>query len=143
VISQGSSRTKAQETKFITEIGKFMKAKKSLFLWSDNTPYHVETDLVLKHFFNGMHMNGAYYGDKIITEGKINENSHFDKNHSIAYGLRNLHEGITICSPQNTHKDFKHFAYNSNNEPLVTYAEENEDHGRIILDCGFTKLFKS
>jgi len=21
------------------------------------------------------------------------------------------------------------------------YAEENENHGRIILDCGFTKLY--
>ena len=38
-------------------------------------------------------------------------------------------------------KDFEIFAYNSKNEPLVVYAEETESHGRIILDCGFTKLF--
>ena len=52
-----------------------------------------------------------------------------------------MHEGITICHPVKTHKDFTNFAYNSNNEPLVLYAEENENHGRIIIDCGFTKLF--
>jgi len=39
------------------------------------------------------------------------------------------------------HPDFKIFAYNSNNEPLVLYSEENENHGRIIYDFGFTKLF--
>ena len=30
---------------------------------------------------------------------------------------------------------------NSNGEDLVLYAEESEEHGRIILDFGFTKLF--
>jgi hypothetical protein len=55
--------------------------------------------------------------------------------------LNNIHEGITICHPEKTHKDFQIFAYNSNNEPLVLFAEENENHGRIIIDCGFTKLY--
>jgi hypothetical protein len=55
--------------------------------------------------------------------------------------LNNLHEGITICQPFKTHPDFKVFAYNSNNEPMVLYAEKNEKHGRIIIDTGFTKLF--
>lgn len=41
------------------------------------------------------------------------------------------------------HKDFEIFAYNSNNEPLVLFSEENENHGRIILDFGFTKLYAS
>jgi len=61
--------------------------------------------------------------------------------HTISYGLRNLHEGITICHPDKIHKDFTIFAYNSNNEPLIVYADENENHGRIIVDCGFTKLY--
>ena len=40
-------------------------------------------------------------------------------NHSIAYGLNNLHEGINISHPVNKHKDFKIFAYNSKSEPMV------------------------
>lgn len=39
------------------------------------------------------------------------------------------------------HPDFKHFALNSEGNPLISYAEENENHGRIILDCGYTKLY--
>ena len=55
--------------------------------------------------------------------------------------MNNLHEGITICHPEKIHPDFKVIAHNSNNEPLVLIAEENENHGRIILDTGFTKLY--
>ena len=63
-------------------------------------------------------------------------------NHAIAYGLNNIHEGITICHPEKQpEKAFEIFAYNSNNEPLVLFADENENHGRIILDFGFTKLY--
>jgi len=39
--------------------------------------------------------------------------------------------------------EFKIFAYNSKNEPLVLYSDENEKHGRIIVDFGFTKLYPS
>jgi len=52
-----------------------------------------------------------------------------------------LHEGITISHPEKIHKDFNIFAYNSNNEPLIVFADENDNHGRIIVDCGYTKLF--
>ena len=55
--------------------------------------------------------------------------------------MNNLHEGITICHPENTHKDFEVFAFNSNNEPLILVSEENESHGRIVVDTGFTKLY--
>ena len=54
--------------------------------------------------------------------------------------MNNINEGVTICHPENIHEDFEIFAYNSNNEPLVLYAEENANHGRIIVDCGYTKL---
>lgn len=48
--------------------------------------------------------------------------------------MNNLHEGITISHPVKMHDDFKVFAINSNNEPLILYADENENHGRIIID---------
>ena len=39
-----------------------MKAKKSLYLWSDNDPLFWYTNLILEHYFNGMKMKGNYYG---------------------------------------------------------------------------------
>ena len=37
-----------------------MKAKKSLFLWSDNDPLYFLTNLVLKKYFNGMYMKETF-----------------------------------------------------------------------------------
>ena len=52
-----------------------------------------------------------------------------------------MYEGITISSAKNIHPDFKIFAKNTNDEPCVLYAEENDQHGRILIDTGFTKLY--
>lgn len=49
-----------------------MKAKKSLFLWSDNEPLYEYTNLVLKKYFNGMEMKGNYIGMKPITKSNDN-----------------------------------------------------------------------
>ena len=57
--------------------------------------------------------------------------------------VNNIYEGITISHPKKIHSDFKIFAYNSNNDPLVLFAEENANHGRIIMDFGFRKLHNS
>jgi hypothetical protein len=53
-----------------------------------------------------------------------------------------LNEGVTICHPEKIHNDFKIFSYNTNGEVLSLYSEKNNNHGRILVDCGFTKLYK-
>lgn len=53
-----------------------------------------------------MHFSGDYWGGKIIYGSDKLEKQKFDVNHAIAYGLNNIHEGITICHPINKHKDF-------------------------------------
>ena len=114
-----------------------------MFLWSDNEPLYQSTNIILKHFFDGMEMQGNYHANKIISKSEnFQENKKgFDPTHPIFYGVNNLQEGITICHPTKIHSDFKIIAYNSEGKPLVLVAEQNEKHGRIILDCGFTKLY--
>lgn len=70
-------------------------------------------------------MTGDYKGYNIVTRSETDEltKGTFDKNHSIGYGLNNLYEGVTICHPVNVHPNFKHFAYNTEGNPLVSYAE--------------------
>jgi hypothetical protein len=76
--------------------------------------------------FKNMQMEGDYRGLKIIARSNTKlKKGTFDGNHPIAYGLNNIHEGDSICHPANIHPDFKVFAYNSNNEPMIIYAEKN------------------
>ena len=34
-----------------------------MFLWSDNEPLYESTNIILKHFFDGMEMQGNYYAN--------------------------------------------------------------------------------
>lgn len=138
-----SHEVSSDERRFAERVTEFMKAKKSLFLWVDNTPFTAHANAILKANFDGMFMEGDYEGGKTIQKSAQVERGTFDESHSIAYGLNNLHEGLTIARPEKTHADFKVFAHNSNDEPMILYADENENHGRIIIDTGFTKLFQS
>lgn len=45
---------------------KFIKSGKSLYLWTDNTPYTSEVNYLLENLFDGMYMEGDYFGGKLI-----------------------------------------------------------------------------
>ena len=92
-----------------------MKNKKSLFIWADNSPFTYHANLILNKFFDGMQYDGNYYGGQILTaSANLNlNNKSFDSTHSMAYGLNNIHEGITISNPLKLHPSFKVFANDS------------------------------
>ena len=48
-----------------------MRLKKSLFLWSDNTPFYAHTNPVLEKYFGGMALEGDYIGQQIVTKSAI------------------------------------------------------------------------
>jgi len=57
----------SNEDTFVSTVEKFIRAKKSLFIWADNTPYTFHADIICKKIFNKMHFNGNYYGGQIIV----------------------------------------------------------------------------
>jgi hypothetical protein len=95
----------------------------------------------------------------------------FDKNHMISKGIIQLHEGITISYPQGTLPinmevwenipfytwslylallNAQVFSRSSANRPNIMYRDEQRGtnsrgesvtFGRVIVDCGYTKLF--
>ena len=78
----------------------FFKNKKSLYLWADNDPLYYRSNIILKHYFNGMHLTGNYLGEKTIEAAEKVVRGTFDKNHPISYGVNNLYEGTSICHPE-------------------------------------------
>jgi len=45
----------SNEDTFVSAVDKFIKAKKSLFIWADNTPYTCHADMICNKIFNKMH----------------------------------------------------------------------------------------
>ena len=60
----------------------------------------------------------------------------------ITTGIERLFEGITISAPVNLGA-LQVIATSSHGKPAVCYADHNvtKDSGRILVDCGFTKLY--
>eukprot|EP01127_Copromyxa_protea_P010337 TRINITY_DN2516_c0_g1_i3.p1 TRINITY_DN2516_c0_g1~~TRINITY_DN2516_c0_g1_i3.p1 ORF type:complete len:124 (-),score=19.77 TRINITY_DN2516_c0_g1_i3:11-382(-) len=61
----------------------------------------------------------------------------------ITSGIVKLYEGHTICYPENN-GDLKVLATCSDNKPAILYADHEvleKDCGRVVVDCGFTKLY--
>jgi len=64
----------------------------------------------------------------------------FDAEHLIFAGINFLHEGVTICYPQSDGK-LKHLACSSDGHPCISFLDSTPEHGRVLLDTGFTKLY--
>jgi hypothetical protein len=129
---------------FPTEVIKFFQSKKSLLLWEDNDAVpNKHTTSVLEKFFD-IHLAGNNPGQKIMIAnagslGTLN----FDQNHDIFRGVLKLYEGCTVCYPSK--KDvspLKTLAIASNGYPNIMASDRDSQHGRLIVDCGFTKLYK-
>jgi len=69
----------------------------------------------------------------------------FDKSHLIASGLEKLYEGDTICFPLLHSTKLRTFAQSTDGHPAICYANDEAERGsgRIVLDTGFTKLWKN
>ena len=134
---------KMENANFSDEILAFHKLGKGIMLWEDNDPISgSHTTETLKKLF-GMTVEGNDPGRKnMIAAADCSSNSTFYKSHPIATGINNLYEGITICRPTATPDPIKVLATSSANHPNIMYVDETKTSGRIIIDCGFTKLYK-
>lgn len=131
---------------------KHLAQKKGLLIWGDNSPYIAHANQLLDELNVGkvkIQLEGNDHGTKMLqrTANAKADRETFTQ-HQITAGIFRMNEGITICYPIN--KDTK----NSNNlgdlvvvgvgsagRPSYMVLEGNENRGRIIIDCGFTKLY--
>ena len=121
---------------------KAYESGKSIFLWGDNDPYYKQVNSFLYKFFksNEYYLQGNYPGTQKLKSGDGSTIGTFDKFHPVGRGFVELFEGFTICSWNKPFPSFKSFAMQSISESLpFTFYLDVET--RLLLDCGFTKLF--
>ena len=141
------------ETKFTDAIQTFFRSGKGLFVFADNVPVVVHANAIFKKLFGNMQLVGDFFGTETLLKNKTTDFSQqnssnnsqlagtFSNIHPIGYGLDNIYEGITICHPINMPKEFEVFSYASDGNANTVILDKNQDHGRIVVDCGYTKLF--
>jgi len=142
------------ETEFLKACTAARDNGKGFWIWSDNDPYLVHANAVLPSWF-GFKVEGNTPGGKVLNMsedlevmGGIKAGSFLP--HTLTAGITKFFEGITIShppkSPYNTYKDAEVLAMSSDGNPVILVRDNtslDDEQGRVILDCAFTKLYCS
>lgn len=134
---------------FLREVRTFHEAGRGLMIWGDNDPYFVHANQILAPLF-AFHLTGNTPGGKELlpgnprTSGCLGPTSddRQDVGRLICAGITKLHEGVTICYPDNVQPGWSVFGTSSNHKPvlLAKAASGRSGPGRVVVDNGFTKL---
>jgi len=116
---------------------------RGICLWTDNVPY-VETGATWAKAEFEVGFVGDYLGQQTLVVGEAKSKGQFGR-HLLTSGVTTLFEGITICHPTNTNKSDV-LATASDGNPCITYVDHPRipaKQGRIVFDCGCTKLYNN
>ena len=120
------------------EIVKFYKSGGGLYIWADNAPFIDHANQILPDIV-GAKLVGCTDGNKVLKEGDGITPGTF-KPHLITTGIVNLYEGVTISYPYPIGQLIP-LASSTDGNPVICYYDGKNSEGRLILDCGFTKLY--
>lgn len=158
---------KYNTNQFLEILIKFWRNGGAVVLFSDNSPFIVETNLFLSKINVDFIMDGNYIGEKEIigdesgllaSPGLFNRKKNIYKfnniqRQSLSHNLYKIYEGITISSVTKNNKRKMHVKPNDI-KPFIPFARDTEGgitslfylandsgQGDLILDGGWTKLF--
>eukprot|EP01006_Ploeotia_vitrea_P014548 TRINITY_DN39490_c0_g1_i1.p1 TRINITY_DN39490_c0_g1~~TRINITY_DN39490_c0_g1_i1.p1 ORF type:complete len:353 (-),score=36.40 TRINITY_DN39490_c0_g1_i1:36-1016(-) len=132
-------------TEFASAIIKAYKAGSGIYLWGDNDPYNQHVNAVIPHLpahlgLQGCTMTGCDSAQKDLTFGEATTPGKFGE-HLVTTGVEILYEGHTICFLSPHCGELQVLATSSHNKPDILCADSIPgQHGRLMVDCGFTKL---
>jgi len=149
ISSKGSSAysitTPANTKKFVDALQSFRDSGKGIFVWADNKPFFHEANLYLKELLN-MALIGDTRGKNILKPQAANASNELPKagkfsRHLITTGIVSLYEGNTICYPEKIDPRMTILGQSTDGHPCFFCIDEPLK-GRVVVDCGFTKLYK-
>jgi len=115
---------------------------KGVFIWADNYPFVAHANYIVQKLFKtDVKLEGDVECSKVLNDSNTPTKGMFRNDHPITTGIKNLFEGVTISYPSDTIPELKVIATSSENKPVILCAENNSKRGRVVLDCGYTKLY--
>ena len=115
----------------------FFQRGRGLYIWSDNAPFFVDTNIIISRLFH-TEMKGDYLGRKVLTIQKAKKEPGIIKDHLITTGVQSFYEGSTISNVR-IDGGLKPLVYSS--DGLIVTAYYDSDDKRCLVDGGFTRLY--
>ena len=115
----------------------YFKSGRGVYIWNDNTPYHVEGNFITERLLN-VTMKGEYYGDQVLRFKENDSISGLVPDHLITTGLETVYEGITVSTISDPEQNLTPIMYSSDGNVVTAVYERNGL--RMVIDGGFTRL---
>jgi len=119
---------------------KFYMQGGGLFLFTDNEPLITHANIILERIADAQ-LTGNDPGNGVMNKGQGQNAGTFDAKALLSTGLNTLYEGMTI-SYANKLGRLKVLAKSFQDHAAILYCDCTEDWGRVVVDTGFTKLWK-
>jgi hypothetical protein len=115
---------------------KFWKQGGGLFILGENEPFFDHANVVLERFTDiPEFLKGNEPGGSVLDISK------FQHEHLLLSGLDYIFEGITICHAPKP-ASLSVLIRASTNNPIIMYKDMDQTKaGRIVVDCGYTKMW--
>jgi len=129
------------QDEFGRAIKTFHESGRGIAIWADNHPWLHHASIATQYLCK-VKLEGDTPGDKNLKLGDQSKSGFF-KRHLLTTGIKQLYEGVTICYPQDT-DNLQLLATSTNGKACMAYVDFDSlhpNHGRIVVDCGFTKLY--
>jgi len=140
IISNSSTSLSASEqAQFKAAVLNFHRSGRGLFIYGDNDPWYVQANWILPDIV-GTTLVGNTPGSRVLSYGNSKLPGEFDSENLIFSGINYLFEGITICYPAGDGK-LTHLATSSDGKACISFMDSTPEHGRVLVDTGFTKLY--
>jgi len=122
----------------------YHKCGGGLFIWADNSPLYEQANSILPLLMK-IELIGESPASHKLSLGSPTNRGQFGR-HMITSGISlDLFEGVSVCFPKDNNTGLmKVLATSSDNHPCILYSDVQRDLlvGRIVVDCGWTKLAK-
>jgi len=139
ISSNSTSLSLSEQQDFKAAVLNFHRSGRGLFIYGDNDPWYVHANWILPDIV-GTKLVGNTPGHKVLSYGNGKVPGEFDSENLIFSGINYLFEGITICYPAEDGK-LTHLATSSDGKACISFLDSTPEHGRVLVDTGFTKLY--
>jgi uncharacterized protein YegL len=133
-----SGETSTLSARQVQDIVAYVDAGNGLAIWADNHPWYADANLLAQALI-GTRFSGDKPGDKVMVPGPKRKRGRFIE-HPLTQGVNNLYEGITICTIAEA-TDVTILGMSHDGQSCLGCFEQRGR--RIVLDTGFTKLYRS
>jgi len=134
---------------FVDAVIKFHESGHGIALWADNFPWVSTVNPILAKIEPTAKLLGNTPGKNNLNPGDGAQKGQFAK-HLLTSGIQSLFEGVTLSyldSANSNLGSLSLLATSSDGFPCMLYSDYDTglsaDKGRLVIDCGFTKLYKN